>query len=99
MGIIFGAIIEQTFSHMRIEDIRESIEVIALFRKGELLPLRFRWKGRVYRVNRINGGWRTDEGTARFHHFAVMTGGTDVYELSYNESTHDWKIEKVSLVG
>lgn len=84
---------------MRIEQISETIEVIALFHSGRLSPLKFRWRERVYRVNRIHGGWITEEGIARLHHFAVVSDGTDVYELSYNERGHDWKIEKVSLDG
>ena len=84
---------------MRVEEIRESVDVIALFRGRVLLPLKFRCKDRTYQVRHINGGWRTDEGASRFHHFAVMSEGPDVYELSYNERWQEWKIETVSLVG
>ena len=84
---------------MRIEEIRESIEVIALFRRGKLEPLKFRWKDRSYRVSRINGDWNTEVGASRFHHFAVMSEGPDIYELSYDERAQSWKIESVSLLG
>jgi poly(3-hydroxybutyrate) depolymerase len=84
---------------MRVEEIGEIIEVIALFHSGKLAPLKFRWRERVYRVNRIHGGWTTEEGAARLQHYAVAADGPDVYELSYNERGHDWKIEKVSLNG
>lgn len=84
---------------MRVEEIHEPIEVIAVFRKGKLSPLKFRWKGRTYAVSRVNGGWNTDEGETRFHHFAVMSVGPDIFELTYNQSTYEWIIEKVSLVG
>ncbi|MDD5088709.1 MAG: hypothetical protein PHI18_07925 [bacterium] len=84
-----------------METIQEPVEVIALFREGKLSPLRFRWRQRVYRVTRINGGWDTEEGATRYHHFAVMSesGGDDVFELSYNARAHHWRIEKVSLAG
>ncbi|MBU1982807.1 hypothetical protein KJ815_00200 [bacterium] len=75
------------------------MEVIALFRDGRISPLKFRWRNRVFRVLRINGGWNSEEGTTRFHHFAVVSEGPDVYELSYNVRAHSWRIEKVSLVG
>ncbi|RPH95074.1 hypothetical protein EHM69_05630 [candidate division KSB1 bacterium] len=84
---------------MRVEEIGEAVEVIALFHSGRLSPLKFRWRENVYRVMRIQGGWTTDEGLTRYHHFAVVAEGPDVYELSYNERGHDWRIEKVSLVG
>jgi hypothetical protein len=84
---------------MKIEEIREPVDVIALFRGRALLPLRFRWKQRTYSIRQVNGGWRTDEGASRFHHFAVMSEGPDVYELSYNERSQEWRIETVSLIG
>ena len=82
---------------MFLQDINEPVEVIALFRQGKLAPLKFRWRERVYRVNRINGSWNRQEGRSRLFHFAVMSDSTDIYELSYNESSQNWRIEKVSL--
>jgi hypothetical protein len=86
---------------MRIEEISEAIEVIVVFQSGKLAPVKFRWRNRIYKVERINGHWSTDVGTIRSHHYAVTTDGkrdTDVFELCYNERRHDWVLEKVSLV-
>ena len=82
---------------MLIEEIVEPIEVIALFRQGKLSPLKFRWREQVYRVTRINGTWHRNDGHNRLFHYAVMSDNTDVYELSYNEGSQSWRIEKVSL--
>jgi hypothetical protein len=82
---------------MFLQEINEPVEVIALFRQGKLSPLKFRWRDQVYRVNRINGSWNRQEGRSRLFHFAVMSESTDVYELSYNETSLNWRIEKVSL--
>lgn len=82
---------------MRIEEICEAVEVIAVFQAGRLAPVKFRWRNRVYKVERVNGHWATDQGATRFHHYAVMSAGTDVFELRYNERRHDWTLEKVSL--
>ncbi|MBU1636296.1 hypothetical protein KKC97_01350 [bacterium] len=82
---------------MFIEEIVEPIEVIALFRQGKLSPLKFRWREQVYRVTRINGAWNRNEGQNRLFHYAVMSDNTDIYELSYNECSQSWRIEKVSL--
>jgi hypothetical protein len=84
---------------MKTEDIREPIEVIALFRSGNLCPLKFRWKDHIYKVCRVNGNWSTDEGSAHYHHFAVMSDGPDVFELAYNEHDFNWTLERVSLIG
>ncbi len=84
---------------MRIEEIAEPIEVIALFSAGKLSPIRFRWRSKVYKVLRVNGNWAVDEGAVRFHHFAVQCDGPDVYDIAYNSRAHDWTMEKVSLAG
>jgi len=84
---------------MRYEDIGDPIEVITLFRDGSLKPLKFRWKDRVYKISRVNGGWLSDEGSTRFHHFSVMSEGPDVYELSYNTDSLHWELSRVCLVG
>ena len=84
---------------MRYEDIQDKIEMIALFQDGRIRPLKFRWKERVYRVERVNGEWVSDEGETRFHHYSVMTTGPDVYELTYNSQSSGWRLNRVCLVG
>ncbi len=84
---------------MRFEDLNDPIEVIALFRGGKMRPLKFRWKDRVYRVEKVNGGWVSDEGSSRFYHYSVMTDGPDVYEICYNSSRFSWRIERVCMEG
>ena len=84
---------------MRYEEIGDRLEVIALFRDGRIHPLKFRWRDRVYRVERVNGEWTSDEGQTRFLHYSVMTSGPDVYEIAYNSETHGWRLMRVCLVG
>lgn len=84
---------------MRYEEIGDRIETIVLFRNGRIQPLKFRWKKRVYRVQRVNGEWVSDQGQVRFYHFSVMTTGPDVYELTYNSDTRGWMLSRVCMVG
>ncbi|MBZ0263506.1 hypothetical protein K8I28_02455 [bacterium] len=84
---------------MTYENIGDRVDLIALFEKGKLEPLKFRWRDRVYRVQRVNGEWVSDEGQTRFYHYSVMTSGPDVYELMYNSSTRVWTLARVCLVG
>ncbi len=78
--------------------IREPVEVIALFDRGmtPLRPLRFRWKGSVYRVREITFTWSTNDGSAPVLHFSVHDGAA-LYELLYNKSTMKWTLECVAL--
>ena len=84
---------------MRFEDIGEPIEVIAVFRGGKMRPLKFRWSERVYKIERINGGWVSDEGRSRLFHYSVMSDGPDVYEISYNPDRFSWHIDRVCMEG
>jgi len=84
---------------MRFEDIRDPIEVIVVFREGKMRPLKFRWRDRVYKVERINGGWVSDEGRNRLYHYSVMGEGPDVYEISYNPERFSWLIDRVCMEG
>jgi hypothetical protein len=83
---------------MRVEEISEAIEVIALFHRGKLSPIKFRWRERVYKILCVNGHWTSEEGATRFHHFAVTSADADVFEIRYNDRRHDWTLEKVSLL-
>lgn len=84
---------------MRFEDINEKIEVIAVFQAGKLRPLRFRWNGRVYKIQRVNGSWKSEQGAAYFHHYSVMSEGPDVYEISYNPQRFTWALDRVCMEG
>lgn len=84
---------------MKIEEISELIEVIALFRQGHLAPLKFRWRERVYRVASVNGSWKRNEGRGRFYHFAVKSDGPDIFELSFHDDSQNWRLERISLTG
>ena len=86
-------------SILKIEDIGDQVEVVVWFRHGKVLPLRFRWRGRTYKVQSINGDWRSEIGSDHYRHFAVASDTPDVYELSYNEASGIWKLEKVAMNG
>jgi len=76
-------------------ELLDPIEVIALFQKGKLTPLKFRWRERVYKVFRINGTWRQKDGTALYHFFSVCCDGPEVYELSFNNESQAWRMERL----
>ena len=86
-------------STLKIEEIGDVVEVVVWFQGGKIMPLRFRWRSRTYKVKHVNGVWRSEIGRDHFHHFAVASDSADVYELAYNEHSGIWKLEKVALGG
>jgi hypothetical protein len=86
-------------STFKIEDIGDAVEVVVWFKAGRIMPLRFRWRGRTYKVREVTGDWQSEIGNTQFHHYAVQSDSPDVFELSYNEHAYTWKLEKVAISG
>jgi hypothetical protein len=73
----------------------DEIEVIALFSERALKPCRFRWKGRVYKVERITGDWSSDVGEAKLRFFALVDSTSNFFQLCYDERNLTWRVAKV----
>ena len=72
------------------QEIEQPIDVIAVFQQGRMIPVRFRRNGRVIKIVRVTGRWKTDEGRFRIKHFAVIDGNSQFCQLSYGERTGEW---------
>lgn len=77
------------------QEIDEPVDVLVLFEKGTLTPQRFRWKGRVHKIERVTGGWHTDKGAFKVRHYAVMDDNANFFQLAYDERATGWKITRV----
>ena len=84
---------------MTYEDVFQPIEVITLFQHGKIQPIKFRWNERVYKVEKVNGGWVSDEGINRMYHFSVMSQGPDCFELTYDSRSLKWELTRVCIEG
>jgi len=84
---------------MVYEDIFEQIEVISLFNEGKIRPLRFKWNGRIYKVNKINGHWVNPQGYTKQHHFSIIADSSDYFEIMLDTSNFEWQIARVCLEG
>ena len=56
------------------ESLDDPVDVLTAFEEGAMRPLRFRWQGRVVRVQKITGQWNRREGQAVLRYFAVQGG-------------------------
>ena len=74
----------------------EKIDVISMFRDRTVRPVRFRYAGRTYQVERLLYTWVTREGSFPVHHFAVETDAGDRRELSLNTYTLAWTLNNGS---
>lgn len=84
---------------MVYEDIFEDIEVISLFNDGKIKPLRFKWNGRIYKINKINGHWVSAQGYNKQHHFSIIADSSDYFEIMLDTSNFEWQVTRVCLEG
>lgn len=81
---------------MDAETINESIDVGAVFGKNKIKPRWFVWNGRKIDVKEVTYTWKSREGDAVILYFAVTDGATS-FELSLNQKTMCWILEKTNL--
>jgi hypothetical protein len=83
---------------MRIETIGEPIRVLAAFSGGSIQPLRFRWGGRAYRIDAINGQWVDRQGDNYSLHYSVQVG-EETYYLHFASSEVQWWLDELIVAG
>ncbi len=81
-----------------MEEIHEPVSVLSLFDAEKRLfqPLRFRWHGRVYKVQEVAMHIQP-EIKGRLHHvYALSCGGLECI-LDLDTITLQWTLEKIQL--
>jgi len=82
---------------MSNEEIFESIDVITLFDRGGLQPLKFRWNGRVYKIAEVQSIWSLPRNQHRTFHFAVRSDGPEYFEIIFDSQNFAWQLARVSV--
>jgi hypothetical protein len=82
---------------MTITEIKEKIKAGVVFEGTAVRPKWFLWKNRRYDIKEVNFHWKSAEGSASILHFSV-TDGSNSYELSFNQKTLEWMLEKTAGV-
>ncbi len=71
----------------------ETIDVISVFRKKTIKPVRFRYAGKTHKITKILYTWVTREGSFPVHHFSVETKDGNRFEISLNSYTMNWAFD------
>jgi len=79
---------------MNIERIDQPVGVLAAFSGGECRPLRFVWKRRTYKVDRINGRWIDRQGEHPALNYSVQAG-EETYYLRFLTGEAEWRLDQV----
>ena len=83
---------------MLIEKIGEPIRVVAAFSGGGVEPVRFRWQGRTYQIETINGRWFDRQTDGYSLHYSVQVG-QETYYMHFSAQDVQWWLDEVILDG
>ncbi len=81
---------------MNIEKIQEPIRVLASFAGGACEPLRFRWTGREYRIEAINGRWVDRGGEGYCLNYSVQVGN-ETYYIHFSSADVQWWLDQIVI--
>ncbi len=72
-----------------------TVTVLAIFNPSNgVRPVRFKWSGRLIKVEEITYTWKSRQGRRVIYHFA-LTDGNALYELSFDNESLLWKLENL----
>ncbi len=74
--------------------LNERVDVVALFKGARIFPKSFNWRGKDYKVETITYNWQERLGQALISYFSVLSS-SQVYQISFNNSTFRWQIDKL----
>ncbi len=83
---------------MKVEEIGEPIRVLAVFSGGGVEPIRFRWAGRTYRVEAVNGRWVDRHGEGYSLYFSVQAG-EETFTIHFSSVQVQWWLDQVAVAG
>jgi hypothetical protein len=75
------------------EHINEPIQVMAFFKGAKIYPRLFIWNNKTYKIRSITYNWQEHCGKETINYFSVNTG-SDLYQISFNNTSYSWKIDK-----
>ncbi|MBI4398524.1 MAG: hypothetical protein HY586_05310 [Candidatus Omnitrophica bacterium] len=77
-----------------VTDVSQTIEVGAVFRRGEVRPVWFIWNSRKHSVQDISYRWQEQRGDNFYHLFQLVSDG-GIYKVSLDSRSMAWNLEKI----
>ncbi|MCX6375425.1 MAG: hypothetical protein NTU88_05210 [Armatimonadetes bacterium] len=72
-----------------------AIDVISVFRRKTIQPVKFKYAGRAHKIEKILYAWVTREGGFPVHHFSVMTQDGNRFQIDLNTYEMAWSVSTV----
>jgi hypothetical protein len=81
---------------MQINEINERVKVGAVFDHAGVIPKWFLWRSQKHEVRGIEHSWKVKEGETP-QLFLNVLAGRNIYQLQLNQSTLEWRLERIYL--
>jgi len=75
-------------------EILEKIKVLATFENGQLRPVVFQWRNRLYKILRVVFSYSKNIGKEKIFYFSVGTK-CGVFELAFNREKFSWELTRI----
>lgn len=79
--------------HMH-EKINEPVEVLVKFNQTKVEPTFFKWRGKTYRVEKINMVHKERLGNDKIYYFSV-SDNANFFRLAFSTADLSWKLEEL----
>lgn len=76
------------------ETVNEKVKMMASFDKGTCLPVVFKWKGRNYKIAKVNLAYQERDGRSINYYYSVEADTGAVFKLRYNDEKLIWWLEE-----
>lgn len=72
----------------------QKIDVLVWFKNAKAYPRIFFWNGKEYKIQKITYSWQERLGRETLNYFSV-DAGSGLYQISFNNMTLGWRLDKV----
>lgn len=77
------------------QEVGEKVKVLGSFEGGSLTPCILKWKGRKYRILKVNLSYQEREGKSINYFYSVETDKGTVMKLCYNNEQLIWTLDEI----
>jgi hypothetical protein len=77
-----------------LEKLNEQINVLAKFEGVKVLPVYFKWRGKTYKVEKLNLVHKERDGNDKIYYFSV-SDNANFFRLAFFTRDLSWKIQEL----
>ena len=81
-----------------LEKVDEPIEVLVNFNKNKVIPTLFKWRGKIYHIEKLNLVHKQRQGNDKIYYFSV-SNNANFFRLAFSTVDLSWRLEELYYEG